>query len=180
MVIIAIVGMAGSGKSEVTDHLINLGFSKLRFGQVTIDILKKNNLKVNEKNEREVREKLRKDHGMEAYAKLNLPKIKQKLSETPNIVLDGLYSWEEYLFLKNKFPDIKVIAVYCSPKTRYKRLKNRKIRPLKEQEAFSRDKSEIENLHKAGPIAMADYTIINESNLKELKLKINKLIQELK
>jgi dephospho-CoA kinase len=175
-VIFAVVGMTGSGKSEVTSILEKKGFQKIRFGQITMDILRVKNLEVNEKNERMVRENLRKEHGMASYAILNIPKIKG-LSKIGDVVLDGLYSWEEYTILKENFPEMKVIAVYSSPKTRYERLSRRSERSLTIEEASSRDKSEIENLHKAGPIAMADYNINNESNLEQLKNQIDKVLK---
>jgi dephospho-CoA kinase len=37
------------------------------------------------------------------------------------------------------------------------------------QEAAGRDKSEIENINKGGPIAIADFTIVNEASLEELR-----------
>ncbi len=47
-------------------------------------------------------------------------------------------------------------------------------------EAVSRDRTEIENVHKAGPIAMADFTIINESSLEELREETEKISARLK
>ncbi|MBN2422408.1 AAA family ATPase [Candidatus Woesearchaeota archaeon] len=177
-VIIAVVGMCGSGKSVLTEYLIEKGFSKLRFGQITMDKLKENNLEINEKNERLTREKLREQYGMAAYAILNIPKIKELIKSNERIVLDGLYSWEEYLVLKKEFPGMIVIAVYASPETRYKRLNSRKVRPLSNEESCSRDKSEIENVHKAGPIAMADFTLVNESSLENLKNNLELLFKK--
>jgi len=81
--------------------------------------------------------------------------------------------------LKNKYGDkLIVVAVYASPKTRYHRLSKRKIRPLTHEEAQTRDISQIENLHTGGPIAMADFTIINESSIEEFKLNINHFIEK--
>jgi dephospho-CoA kinase len=54
---------------------------------------------------------------------------------------------------------------------RYPRLAGRPVRPLTAEEAASRDKSEIENLNKGGPIAMADYVIPNEHNLDDLLIQ---------
>ena len=85
------------------------------------------------------------------------------------IVLDGLYSWEEYVLLKTYHKEnIFVAAVYASPETRYRRLAARAVRPLTSDEAVTRDKSEIENINKGGPIAMADFTIVNESTTDNL------------
>ncbi|MBD3204077.1 AAA family ATPase [Candidatus Woesearchaeota archaeon] len=176
MSIFAVVGMCGSGKSTATEFLEKNGFSKIRFGQITIDEIKKRNLSVNEKNEKKIREELRKKHGMAAYAILNIPKIISLLNKNNNIVLDGLYSWEEYLILKEEFPEIKIICIYASPEKRYQRLSEREIRPLTEEEAFLRDKAEIEKLHKAGPIAMADHTLINNKNIPYLESELRRII----
>jgi dephospho-CoA kinase len=116
---------------------------------------------------------------MAAYAKLNLPRIDEALQKS-NVIVDGLYSWEEFILLKNYYGDrLKLVAVYSSPKTRSTRLGVRKIRPLTAQEAADRDKNEIEIINKGGPIALADYTIINESSLKELKEQTQRIIERL-
>ena len=72
------------------------------------------------------------------------------------------------------------MAVWSSPKTRQARLVTRSNRSLTPKEAASRDKEEIENINKGGPIAMADFTIINESSLENLKRETKKVISRLK
>jgi len=47
------------------------------------------------------------------------------------------------------------------------------VRPLNKKAAIARDYSEIENVEKGGPIAMADYIIINEGTLKDLHKKLD-------
>ncbi len=173
MRLIAIVGMTGSGKTTLAKMLENKGYSILRFGDITDDILKEKGLELTEENEKILRESLRKEHGMDAYAKLNLKKIRHLINNS-NVAIDGLYSWEEYLFLKKEFPGMIVLCVYAPPKLRYERLKIRKIRPRTEKESSSRDIREIENLNKAGPIAMADYTILNTSSLNDLEIELKK------
>ncbi len=177
--IIAIVGMPGAGKSTATETFEQRGFFKIRFGEVTMDEMKKKGMQVNEENESIVRETLRIEHGMDAYAKLNEPKIRQAMADG-DVVIDGLYSWQEYLYLKPKFRNLLLVAVYASPKTRYKRLGERKERPLTEEEAVKRDYSEIENLHKTEPIAMADFTVQNEGTKDDLRNNVNVLIKRLK
>jgi dephospho-CoA kinase len=169
--VVAIVGMTGSGKSEVTRAFQDAGFAGIRFGDITDDEMKKRSLIRNEANERYCRELLRKEMGMAAYAILNRPRIDKAL-ETSDVVADGLYSWEEYLDFKGYYGDRFCVVAVCSPpKTRYARLAVRQVRPLTSEEAASRDKSEIENLNKGGPIAMADYVIVNEHNLDYLLLQ---------
>lgn len=177
--IIAIVGMCGSGKSIASDYYENLGYKKVYFGGVTIDKLKEENLEVNPENERLMREKLRQNYGMGAYAYLLLPKI-EEFSKIGNVVLDGLYSWEELKILKDKFPNLTLLAIVVNKEKRYGRLVDREIRPLTHEEANKRDITEIENLAKGGPIAFADYYILNNGNIEEYKKdldKITKLIE---
>lgn len=168
MKVVSIVGMPGAGKSEVAHLFQEAGFTRIRFGDVTDKEVKRRGLPLNEENERLTREALRKEHGMAAYAKLNLPEIDAAL-KIRDVVIDGLYSWEEYTLLKDYYKDqFNVVAVWTSPATRYARLSGREIRPLTPVEAASRDRAEIENINKGGPIAMADFTICNEGMVEEL------------
>ena len=180
MKVVSIVGMAGAGKSEVARLFEENGFVRIRFGDVTDEEVKKQGLELNEQNERYIRELLRKEHGMSAYARLNLPRIDSALKHS-NVVIDGLYSWEEYIFLKDYYgEDFYVVAVWASPRTRYARLTTRLNRRLTLEEAASRDRTEIENTNKGGPIAMAGFTIINESSLENLKREAKRIISSLR
>ena len=135
MNVVSIVGMAGAGKSEVAEVFQQYSFTRIRFGDITDEEVKKRGLELNEKNERFVRELLRQKHGMAAYAKLNLSKIDAALKQA-NVVVDGLYSWEEYLSLKDYYQEtLCVVAVWASPQTRYARLSQRLRRPLTPTEA---------------------------------------------
>ena len=179
MRIVAIVGMAGAGKSEVARVFEQSGYVRIRFGDITDEEVERRGLRLNETNERFVREALRAEHGMAAYAKLSIPRIDCAL-ERANVVIDGMYSWEEYLLLKKHYREkLSVIAVLASPRKRYFRLSVRDVRPLLRKEAEERDKSEIENLNKGGPIALADYILTNESTVNNLRRKTQKMIARL-
>lgn len=181
--IIAVIGMCGAGKSEVVDYLQKkLKCPKIYFGDATFDRMKKDGLELNYENERATREKIRSELGMGAYAKLALPKIKKALKNNAIVLAESLYSWDEYKIMKQEFSDsFRVIAVYASPDTRFQRLKQRKKeRPIKNYKEFkTRDYSEIEGTDKGGPIAIADWTIINEGSLNNLHKSINDIINKL-
>ena len=180
MKVVSIVGMAGAGKSEVAGLFEENGFARIRFGDITDEEVSKRGLELNEENERFIREHLRKEHGMAAYARMNLPRIDLARKQSA-VVIDGLYSWEEYIFLKTHYgEDFYVVAVWTSPGTRYARLAGRPNRGLTLEEATNRDRAEIENINKGGPIAMADFTIINETSLTELKKEVKGIIAKLK
>jgi len=178
--VVAIVGMAGAGKSEVARVFEEHDFKKVRFGDITDEELKNRGLESNEENERYIRQQLRKEHGMAAYAKLNLPRIDSSLKSS-NVVVDGLYSWEEYILLKEYYGgQFTTVAVWAAPAIRHRRLAHRAERPLTLEEAANRDKSEIENSNKGGPIAMADFTIVNEASLEELEKETKRVLSVFK
>lgn len=186
--LICLVGMCGSGKSATAEYLTKKReFGLVRFGQITMDKIIEMGKQPSEALEKKIREDMRKEHGMAAFAILNIPKI-DKLLKEGDVIADGLYSWEEYLVLKEKYKQkLAVVAVYASPQTRYARLQGRakkhagdkslRYRSFTKAEAASRDKAELENLHKGGPIAMADYTVINESSLANLHKQIDEVLK---
>lgn len=173
----AVVGMCGSGKSIASDYLVELGFNKVYFGGVTMSKLKEKGLEITPENEKMMREKLREDLGMGAFAIILLPEIKECL-EKGNTVLDGVYSYDEVKILKENFKDLKIISVMCDKNIRYERLSTREIRPLTNIEAEKRDISEVENIAKAPPIAMADYYVLNNGSVEEYKNRIDEIIRK--
>ena len=180
MKVVSIVGMTGAGKSEVARLFEKNGFIKIRFGDITDEEIKRRGLELREENERHIRELLRQEYGMAAYAILNLSSIDLARKQS-DVVIDGLYSWEEYIFLKTYYgEDFYVVAVWASPRARYARLTSRLNRSLTLEEAASRDRAEIENTNKGGPIAIADFTLINESSLQALEKEVRKIISRLK
>ena len=140
--------------------------------------LKEAGLEVNPENEKMMREKLRKDLGMGAFAKVLLSEIKE-LSQDNDVVLDGLYSWTEYLILKEELPNIKLLAITADKQLRFDRLAKREVRPLTNEEANNRDLSEINNIEKAPPIAYADYYILNNGTIEEYLQRLNQIIKEM-
>lgn len=187
--VVCIVGMTGSGKSLASDYLVKKGFMFFRFGQITLDEVKRRGLAPTEENERPIREGFRKEHGMAAFAILNFPKC-DELRKKGHVIGDGMYSWSEYKEFERKYGDDFVcIAVVAPPKTRYARLAGRKYDAAKDkdmrhreasyEQARSRDFAEIEKIEKGGPIAMAHYTIINETSSEHLYRELDRIFREI-
>lgn len=163
--IITFVGMPGAGKSYCVKFLEQAGLPSVYFGGITLDELKARSLDINEKNEKIVREAIRAQEGKDAYAKRMIQKIEDLIDKGhQEIVVDGLYSWSEYKIFKQKFGDQAIIIAVAAPRyLRHQRLASRPERPLSEDEVSAREYAEIENLEKGGPIANADYTILNDN-----------------
>ena len=185
--LVCLVGMPGSGKSEVSSYLMSKrDFGYIRFGQVVLDKVKETGQKPTEELERGIRENIRKEHGMAAMAILNAEKIDQILKEK-DVLVDGLRSIEEYIFLKERYGDRFIdVAVYAPPAVRYQRLairsqnyiedKDLKFRSFTIDESKKRDIAEAEGLHMGTTIAMADYVVINNCTKAELQAQIDELL----
>ncbi len=185
-IIIAVVGLTGSGKSEATACFVERGFTRFAYSDAIYEEMQRLGYDVSihdEAIQQRVREGLRKEFGMGVAADRIMPRVEAAVERGENVVIESLYSWSEYKKTRGRFgKQFGVLAVYAPPGLRYARLKSRPARSISEDSARSRDYAEIENIEKAGPIAMADWTIQNlgdkESFLAEVNALIDKIIQE--
>lgn len=173
--IIALVGLAGSGKSSAVEYLTKKGFPKVYFGGVIYKAMEEAGIEPTWDNQQKFREEIRQREGKDFVIKRVIKNIRDLINAGQNkIVLDGLYTWSEYKILKHEFPGQVVVIAIVTPKhLRYQRMIKRPERPMQPREVDRRDWSEIENLEKGGPIAIADYFIINDSDLTQLHQKID-------
>ncbi len=173
--IIALVGLAGSGKSSAVEYLTEKGFPKIYFGGVIYKAMDEAGIEKTWDNQQQFREEIRRREGKDFVIKRVIKNIHDLINAGQNkIVLDGLYTWSEYKFLKHEFPGQVVVIAIVTPKyLRYQRMAKRIERPMQPHEVDQRDWSEIENLEKGGPIAIADYFIINDGTLEQLHQKID-------
>jgi dephospho-CoA kinase len=164
--IIALVGLAGTGKSTAVDHLTEKGYPKVYFGGIILDEVKKRGLEITSENEQSIREELREKEGKDFVVKRIITQIRDLMDAGQHrIVADGLYTWTEYKALKHEFPgELTVVAVIAPRHLRKARMAVRPVRPLTGAQLDQRDWAEIENLEKGGPIAIADYYITNSDD----------------
>ncbi len=173
--IVAFVGLTGSGKSKAVEYVTEKGVPKVYFGGVILDAMREQGIEITEANERAFREELRRREGNDIVVNRIVKQIQALIAAGQRrIVADGLYTWTEYKVMKHAFPgELTVVAVITPRHLRYQRLAKRAIRPLTASEATSRDWSEIENLEKGGPIAIADHYIMNDGDLDKLHAQLD-------
>ena len=159
--IIAFVGLAGSGKSTAVDYLTHKGYPKVYFGGVIYDAMREAGIEITPESQTTFREEIRKQEGNDFVVKRIIKQIRGLIDAGQHrIIADGLYTWSEYKIMKHEFPgELTVVAVVAPRHVRHHRLANHPERPFTEAEASTRDWTEIENLEKGGPIAIADYYI---------------------
>lgn len=181
--ILAIVGMSGSGKSVVVDYLTEKGYPKVYFGGMIYKEMEKRGIERTEdgESEKEFREMIRETEGKDWVVRQVIEETKDLLKAgQKRIILDGVYSWTEYRTLKHEFPGkVKFLAVVVDKQLRYDRVGKRPGRSFDGNAIRERDRSEIENLEKGGPIAAADYYVLNNGSVEDLRKSVDKVLKEI-
>jgi dephospho-CoA kinase len=177
--LLALVGMPGAGKTEAVDYVASKGWPKVYFGGIVYNEMEQAGIEVTAESQQAFREQLRAQKGKDYIARRAIEEIRKLIAAGQhNIVLDGVYSWSEYKALKHEFHhEFEVIAIVAPKHIRHHRLANRPERPFTEDEATHRDFTEIENIEKGGPIAIADHYIVNAGSLDEFHRKIDDIMQ---
>ncbi len=181
--ILAVVGMSGSGKSVVVDYLTAKGYPKVYFGGMIYKEMEKRGIERTEdgESEKKFREMIRETEGKDWV-------VRQVISETKDliaagqkrIILDGVYSWTEYRTLKHEFPGcLTFVAVVVDKNLRYARVAKRPGRAFDANAIRERDRSEIENLEKGGPIAAADYYVLNNGSIEDTTGRVAEILKEI-
>jgi dephospho-CoA kinase len=168
--VVGLVGMPGSGKSVVVETAQQKGYEVVVMGDVVREETRKRGLELNPKNIGAVMLDLRKKGGQGVIAERCVLKI--ELTESSEVVIDGLRSLHEADVFKQHFPSFTLIAVHASPETRFNRLNRRgRSDDPDEWEVFrERDMREL-SVGLGNAIAMAEYIIINEDDKKATQAK---------
>ncbi len=176
MIVIAICGLPGSGKTTAIEAIEDLGII-VTMGDVVRDEVKKRNLKPSGDNIGKIAKELRDRFGPAIIAEKCVEFIKNK--DEKIVFIDGVRSLSEVEIFRKywKFP---IIAIIVNKEKRFKHLfeRNRSDDPKSIEDLKERDQREIEfGLDKV--LENADYVIQNNESVDELKRKIRKLILEI-
>ena len=181
--LVAFVGMAGSGKSVAVDYMTENGTPRVYFGGMIYKEMERRGIErtPDGESEKKFREEIRETEGKDWVVKQVISEVYDLVEAGQRrIVLDGVYSWTEYKILKHEFPGILTfVAVVVDKNLRYKRVAVRPERPFNLDEIKERDRSEIENLEKGGPIAGADYYILNNGTVEDMDKRLADILKEI-
>lgn len=180
--ILALVGMSGSGKSVAVDYLTDQGYPKVYFGGMIYKEMEKRGIPRSDdgETEKKFREEIRETEGKDWVVRQVIAETKDLIAAgQKRIILDGVYSWTEYKALKHEFPtNLTFIAIVVDKKLRYDRVASRPDRPFDATAIRERDRSEIENLEKGGPIAAADYYILNNGTKEDIYTRLDEILKK--
>ena len=179
--LVAFVGLAGSGKSSAVDYLSQVGYPKIYFGGIIYKAMEEAGIEITWESQEKFREQIREREGKDFVVKRAVREVRDLIDAgQKRILLDGVYSWSEYRILKHEFPgELTVVAVVTPKIMRYRRMAKRPERPMEPREVDQRDWSEIENLEKGGPIAIADYFVQNDGTLEQLQQQVDSILEDI-
>lgn len=179
--ILAFVGLSGSGKTTAVEHFTKKGFPKVYFGGIIYEAMAEAGIEKGESNEHVFRTEIRKKEGEDFVVKRIIKQIHDLANAGQHrIIADGIYTWEEFKAIKHEFPGETTVVAITAPKhVRYHWLEHRADRPQTLQISAERDKHEIENLQKGGPIAAADYFIMNNGSMENFYDQLDAVAESL-
>ena len=162
------------------EYLTTRGIPKIYFGGIIYKAMEEASIEVTWESQQVFREEIREREGKDFVVKRVIKEARDLIDAGQRrIVLDGLYTWSEYKLLKHEFPgEMTVIAVVTPKHLRKQRLAKRTERPMSGQQVDERDWSEIENLEKGGPIAIADYFVHNDRDVAWLHSQLDDVLHQ--
>ena len=179
ILIVALTGMPGAGKTTVANHLAQKGIPLLIMGDVVREAAQNDGLEPTSDNLSKLMLRLREKNGPEAIAFLVANKIKNMKHENKEfgvVIVDGVRSMAEIQVLRS-VGKVKLLAIHGSTLIRYSHIRERARSdvPSNIGEFDKRDKVEM-GVGISDAIALADETISNNdisiSELCDLSLRI--------
>ncbi|HYY87089.1 MAG TPA: AAA family ATPase [Nitrososphaeraceae archaeon] len=179
ILIVALTGMPGAGKTTVANFLAQKGIPLLIMGDVVREAAQNDGLEPTSDNLSKLMLRLREKNGPEAIAYLVADKIesmKHEKKEFGVVIVDGIRSMAEIQVL-NRVGKVKLLAIHGSTSTRYSHIRERARSdvPSNIGEFDRRDEVEM-RVGISDAIALADETISNNdisiSELCNLSLRI--------
>ena len=179
--VIGIVGLPGSGKTEVAKVANRLGIPQVRMGDTVLEELKRQGRRVTEQSVGMVAAELRQREGPAAIAKRCLPSIRGAGEGKRAVVVDGIRGAAEVEEFRRTFGDrFFLIAVRAEDSIRYSRVSSRRrTDDIKTLEKFrEKDRRELGwGLSEA--LSMADFTVVNEGTLGELRERAKEIFAKI-
>ena len=176
-VVVGITGMPGAGKGVFRRTIQRLGYPFVIMGDEVREEVKRRELKPTPENLAETMLNLRKIEGSAAIAKRCILKLKNQPRRV--VFIDGIRSLNEVEEFKKHFPMFILITIHASPKTRYQRLvrRRRSDDPTDWDTFMERDLREL-GIGMGVVISVADYMIVNEGTIRQLKQKTLQFIKK--
>lgn len=170
-----VTGMPGAGKDEFIKVANKLGITDVHMGNSVREYAKRNNVEIGDSSIGNFATQERKSYGMDIWAK----RTAESVRDPKNTIVDGLRNYEELVYFKSAYEDLKVIAIFANRQDRLDRILKRDreddVRNL--TELVQRDKREL-SWGIGEVIALADYMVVNDCSLEYFAEKSEDFIKK--
>ncbi len=179
--VIGIVGLTGSGKTEVAKVASKFDIPCVRMGDVVWEEVKLRGLELNETNVGAVANEIRRQDGSAAIAILCIPLIEEQGKGKQAVVVDGIRSSAEVDEFRRAFGTrFHLLAVLASEQKRYSRIAAReRADDVRSLEAFREKDARELSWGLSEALASPDFTLVNEGNLAEHRRRAAEVIKKI-
>lgn len=175
---IGVVGLQGSGKTEVARAAAELDIPCVRMGDVVLAEVKRRGLEPNDANVAAVASEMRERGGLGAVAKFCVPLIERAGEGKRAVIVDGIRGMAEVEEFRRAFGDrFHLIAVKANERLRFSRVMGRgREDDVEGLEAFRKRDSRELGWGLGEALERAELTLINEGTLAEFHERVAKVI----
>ena len=176
MKVIGVVGLPASGKGEFARIASRQGVPVVIMGDVIRAAVNEVGLTPDDQNMGAMANRLRKEGGMDAIAKLCIPAL-HRLS-APVVLVDGIRGDAEVRLFRRHFPGFVVVAIDSPFRTRLARLatRGRSDDTTSEESLRLRDEREL-GWGLGAALSKAEYRLQNDGDLATFEQSVRNLLQ---
>jgi dephospho-CoA kinase len=179
MTVIGTVGLPGSGKGEAAEVARAMGIPVVTMGDVVRQACRDRGLEP-ETHHGDVAQRLREESGESAIAERSLPTIRDHLSESDVVLVDGLRSPAEVDRFQTAFGDeFLLVSIEAPFELRADRLRSRgrELTDEDETELKKRERRELD-FGMGDVMEMADVTLENTDDLETFHDRVRELLSD--
>lgn len=171
-----VTGMPGAGKDEFIKVARTMGFADVHMGDTVRKYSRAHGIEQKDFSIGKFAGSERQAHGMDIWAVRTAESIK----DPEKTIVDGLRNVEELDYFKNKFENVRVVAIYANHEDRLDRIlkRDREDDVKNPTELNGRDEREL-SWGIGRVISLADYMIVNDGTLEEFRSKSREFINKI-
>ncbi len=172
---IIVTGMPGAGKDEFIKVANSLGIKDVHMGNSVRKYAEESGIASNDNGIGAFATGERKKFGMDIWAK----RTAENVSDPENTMVDGLRNYEELVYFRNRYENLKVVAIFANRKNRLSRIlkRGRADDITNIGELVQRDEREL-SWGIGNVISLADYMIVNDCSLEDFRARSEAFIKK--
>lgn len=175
MIVIAVTGLARSGKDSLAEYLVKkYGFKRFDFfADIVVPLMQEKGIQPTKANAALTGNQMREKHGKGVFGKT----MAKKIRGCEKVVITGVRSMEEIPPIKENSSKFLLIGVKAQEEKRF--LRRSEKDPAKKTAFFERDETDVKNKGLGKVLSHADTIIENNSTLNDFYKAIDEVMRNL-